>query len=102
MHLSRVWGLIFIAFSSQYLLTKAYNVWYDIHMNKIQSQIAELERKGWSLPRIAEELYIAHVTVEKWKSGDRYPSLEKLVIDALDQLAMKKRIPKKRHYREGK
>jgi lambda repressor-like predicted transcriptional regulator len=90
--------MILLAFSSQYLLTMAYNVWYTIYMNKIQSRIAELEKKGWSLPRIAEELHVAHVTVEKWKSGDRYPSLEKLVIDALDQLALKKRIPKKRHY----
>jgi lambda repressor-like predicted transcriptional regulator len=74
----------------------AYNVWYDIGMNKIQSRIAELEKKGWSLPRIAEELQVAHVTVEKWKSGDRYPPLEKLVIDALDKLALRKRIPRKR------
>jgi len=77
-------------------LTIAYNVWYDIYMNKIQSRITELEKKSWSLPRIAEELRVAHVTVEKWKSGDRYPSLEKLVIDALDELLKRKRIPKKR------
>ena len=65
-------------------------------MNKIQFRIAELEKKGWSLPRIAEGLHVAHVTVEKWKAGDRYPSLEKLVIDALDELLKHKRIPKKR------
>jgi transcriptional regulator with XRE-family HTH domain len=71
----------------------AYNVWYNVaQMNDVQSKIAELERKGWSLPRIAEGLHVAHVTVEKWKAGDRYPPLEKLVIDALDELLTRKRI----------
>lgn len=69
-------------------------------MNDVQSRIAELEEKGWSLPRIAEELQVAHVTVEKWKSGDRYPPLDKLVIDALDKLLERRRIPKKRRYQE--
>jgi len=91
--------MILLAISSQYLLTMAYNVWYDIYMNEIQSRIAALEKKGWSLPRIAEGLHVAHVTVEKWKSGERYPSLEKLVVDALDELLTRKRIPKKRQYK---
>ena len=68
-------------------------------MNKIQSRIAELEAKGWSLPRIAERLDVAPVTIEKWKSGDRYPPLDKLVIDAMDKLLLVKRIPKKRLYK---
>jgi transcriptional regulator with XRE-family HTH domain len=68
-------------------------------MNEVQSRIDKLERKGWSLPRIAERLHAASVTVEKWKSGDRYPPLDKLVIDALDELDKVKRIPKKRLYK---
>jgi transcriptional regulator with XRE-family HTH domain len=78
----------------------AYDVWYNIlAMNEVQSQINKLEKKGWSLPRIAERLHTASVTVEKWKSGDRYPSLDKLAIDALDELLKVKRIPKKRLYK---
>jgi hypothetical protein len=99
MPLSSIFRLIFVTFSSQYLLTKAYNVWYDIYMNKIQSRIAELEAKGWSLPRIAERLDVAPVTIEKWKSGKRYPPLDKLVIEAMDKLLLAKRIPKKRRYK---
>lgn len=78
----------------------AYDVWYTmLAMNEIQSRIDKLEKKGWSLPRIAERLQAAHVTVEKWKSGDRYPPLDKLVIDALDELLKVRRIPKKRRYK---
>jgi transcriptional regulator with XRE-family HTH domain len=81
-------------------LTITYSVWYILFMNDVQSRIAELEEKGWSLPRIAEELKVAHVTVEKWKAGDRYPTLDKLVIDALDKLIERRRIPKKRRYQK--
>ena len=74
-------------------------VWYTLReMNGVQSRIAELEKKGWTLAAIARELNVSHSVVEKWKSGDRHTRMEKLVIDVLDQLALKKRIPKKRRY----
>jgi len=74
-------------------------VWYTLReMNEVQSRIAELEKKGWTLAAIARELKVSHSVVEKWKAGDRHARLEKLVLDALAQLLIRKRIPKKRRY----
>jgi lambda repressor-like predicted transcriptional regulator len=67
-------------------------------MNGIQTKIAQLQEKGWTLAAIADEIEASHNAVEKWKAGDRYPRLEKPVLDALDQLLKRKRIPKKRRY----
>jgi len=71
-------------------------------MNDVRARIDELEKKGWTLASIADALNIAHVTVEKWKAGDRHTHFEKLVTDALDQLLTRKRIPPKRRYLKGK
>lgn len=95
-------GMILLAFSSQNLLTRVYNVWYNMaQMNHVQARIAELEKKRWTLAAIADELHVAHITVEKWKAGDRHTSLEKPVLDALDRLLTRKRIPKMRRYQKG-
>ena len=67
-------------------------------MNDVQVKIALLEEKGWTLAAIADEIVVAHNTVEKWKAGDRYPRPDKPIVDALDQLTGRKRIPKKRRY----
>jgi len=67
-------------------------------MNEVQSRIAQLQNKGWTLVSIAYELAVTPNAVEKWKAGDRYPHLEKPALDALDQLLKQKRIPKKRRY----
>jgi len=67
-------------------------------MNEIQSRITELEAKGWSLAAIADELQVAYNTVQKWKAGERNTRLEKPVLDSLDRLLERKRIPKKRRY----
>jgi transcriptional regulator with XRE-family HTH domain len=71
-------------------------------MNDVQTRIAELEAKGWSLAAIADALHIAHNTVESWKAGGRQTHFEKLVLDALDQLLIRKRIPPKRRSIKGK
>jgi transcriptional regulator with XRE-family HTH domain len=71
-------------------------------MNDVQARIAELEAKGWTLASIADELHIAHNTVESWKAGDRHTHFEKLVLDALDELLKRKRIPQKRRNPKGK
>jgi transcriptional regulator with XRE-family HTH domain len=71
-------------------------------MNDVQSRIAELEGKGWSLAAIADELQVAYITVQKWKAGERNTRLEKPVLDSLSRLLERKRIPKKRRYREKK
>ena len=68
-------------------------------MNDVQARLALLQEKGWTLAAIADELKASHNTVEKWKAGDRYPRLEKPIIDALYRLANVKRIPKKRRYK---
>ena len=74
-------------------------VWYTVRqMNKVQSRIAELERKGWTLAAISRELKVSQSVVEKWKAADRHARLEKLVLDALDQLLTRKRIPPKRKH----
>jgi transcriptional regulator with XRE-family HTH domain len=65
-------------------------------MNEVQSRISELEAKGWTLAAIADELQVAYITIQKWKSGERNTRLEKPVLDSLNRLMERKRIPKKR------
>ena len=72
-----------------------------IIMNDIQARIAKLQENGWTLAAIADKLEAGHNTVEKWKAGDRYPRLEKPIIDALNQLAKVKRIPPQKRYKKG-
>lgn len=67
-------------------------------MNEIQSRIAELEAKGWTLAAIADELRVAYNTVQKWKAGERNTRLEKPVLDSLARLLERRRIPPKRRY----
>ena len=67
-------------------------------MNAIQEKLAYLQDKGWTLAAMADELAITVNAVEKWKAGDRYPSNAKLVLNALDGLTRRKRIPKQRRY----
>ena len=68
-------------------------------MNKIQTKLAELQEKGWTLAAIADELEVTVNAVEKWKAGDRHPRNAKAVLMLLDQLMNKKRIPKQRRYK---
>ncbi len=70
-------------------------------MNDVQAKIAQLQEKGWTLAAIADEVGVAHNTVEKWKANDRYPRPDKPILDALGQLSKWKRIPKKRRYAKG-
>jgi len=67
-------------------------------MNDVQTRIAQLQEKGWTLTALADELSVTPNAVEKWKSGGRYPSNTKAVLAFLDQLVKRKRIPKKRRY----
>jgi hypothetical protein len=72
-------------------------------MNEIQIKIAQLEEKGWTLVAIADsgELEVHRNTVGMWKAGKRYPSLDKPVLDALNRLLKRNRIPKKKRYQKG-
>jgi ribosome-binding protein aMBF1 (putative translation factor) len=66
--------------------------------NPIQSKLASLQEKGWTLSALADELEQKVNTLEKWKAGDRNPANEKAVLTVLDILKKRKRIPKKRRY----
>jgi hypothetical protein len=97
MYLSRVFRLIFVTFSSQSLLTRIYYLCYNgIQMNDVQSRIAELQEKGWTLAAIADEVELTVNAVQKWKAGDHSPN--KATLAFLDQLLTRRRIPKKRRY----
>lgn len=69
------------------------------YMSEVQDRIAELQEKGWTLAALAGELGVTVNAVQKWKAGDRKPSNAKAVLVLLDQLAKRKRIPKKWRYR---
>jgi transcriptional regulator with XRE-family HTH domain len=71
-------------------------------MNDIQTKLAELESKHWTLAAIADELEVSYNTVQKWKADDRYPSMSKLIIEKLDELLERKRIPKQKRYTKGR
>jgi transcriptional regulator with XRE-family HTH domain len=68
-------------------------------MNDIQSKLAELQQKGWTLASLADELGLTSNALEKWKAGDRYPSNAKAVLALLDELLKRRRIPLKRRYK---
>ena len=67
-------------------------------MSEVQDRITELQEKGWTLAALADELGVTVNAVQKWKAGDRNPSNAKAVLVLLDQLAGRKRIPKRRRY----
>lgn len=70
-------------------------------MTEVQSKLVALQEKGWTLAAIADELGVAHNTVEKWKAGDRTPRGQKMVMASLDNLLRRKTVPKKRRYTPG-
>ena len=67
-------------------------------MNEIQARIADLKEKGWTLAALADELGVTVNAVEKWKAGDRQPANSKAIFVVMDEIAGRKRIPKKRRY----
>ena len=72
-------------------------------LNAVQTLITQLEEKGWTIVAIAdsEELKTHRNTVGMWKAGARYPRPDKPVLDALDRLLKRNRIPKKKRYTKG-
>jgi len=69
--------------------------------NPVQEKIALLEDKGWVPSSIARELHVTRDAVGKWKRGERYPSTDTLVLEALDRLLKRKHAPKKKLYARG-
>ena len=73
-----------------------------LQMNsEIQSIIADLVKRGWTLASIADELGVTSDTVENWRAGRRNATNAKGILAMLDKLLKKKRIPKKRRYAKG-
>jgi transcriptional regulator with XRE-family HTH domain len=70
-------------------------------MNDIQEKIAFLKKNGWTVTALSERIGQARVTVDKWKSGERYPANPKAILILLGQVSKEKRIPKKRRYAKG-
>lgn len=67
-------------------------------MNEAQERIIQLQEKGWTLAAVADELGLTVNAVEKWKAGSRHPASPKATLAMLDQLAKRKRIPKRKRY----
>ena len=70
-------------------------------MNEVQKRIHALQEKGWTLAAIADELEVTVNAVVKWKAGDRTPNSLKSVLEHLDRLLLKRRIPRQRRYPKG-
>ena len=75
-----------------------YVVWYSAAMNEVQTCLASLREKGWTWAAIADELGVTKNAVEKWVAGDRTPTNRKLILEYLDRLLLRQRVPKKRRY----
>jgi predicted transcriptional regulator len=71
---------------------------YDLIMNEVQELIAELQRKGWTLAAIADELGVDDATVYRWLNGLRSPANAVGVIAVLTGLLRRRRVPKRRRY----
>jgi DNA-binding transcriptional regulator YiaG len=69
--------------------------------NEVQSKIAQLVEKGWTLAAISDELGVKPDTVENWKAGRRNPTNAKPILGMMDTLIKKKQIPKQRRYAKG-
>ncbi len=69
------------------------------NVNDVQTKIADLQEKGWTLAAIADELGVTPNAVEKWKAGDRKPANPKATIAMMCRIVKWKRIPKKRRYK---
>ena len=67
-------------------------------MNAVQVMISGLEAKGWTQAAIARAVGVSYNAVQKWKAGDRRPSNYQVVLERLESLCQRKRIPKKRQY----
>jgi hypothetical protein len=83
---------------------RPYCVLLCLAMNEVQAKIAQLQEKGWTLAAIADSNELGGVhrnTIGMWKAGTRYPRLDKPILDALDRLLKRNRIPKKKRYAKG-
>ena len=69
-------------------------------MNDAQDLIEQLRGKGWTLSAIADEMGVTRNAVDGWRAGTRYPANSQAVKVVLEQLLQRKRIPKRKRYKE--
>ena len=55
-------------------------------MNDIQTVIENLRKQGWTLQAIADELGVRIGAVQRWRSGENYPVMDKLVRDRMNEM----------------
>ena len=72
------------------------SICYCTAVNAVLVRITDLEKRGWTLAAIARELGVSYNTVQKWKAGDRKPSNSRLVLEKLEELCRRKRVPRRR------
>ena len=70
-------------------------------MNEVQARLAALQEKGWTKAAIADELEVTVNAVVKWKAGHRTPNNRKSILEHMDRLLLKRRVPLKRRYQKG-
>jgi transcriptional regulator with XRE-family HTH domain len=68
-------------------------------MTEVQELIAELQKKGWTLAAIAEELGVDDASVYRWQKGMRSPANVVGVVAVLRRLLRRKRVPKRKRYK---
>ena len=66
-------------------------------MREVQGILGELSANGWTKAAIADEMGVAHFTVERWEKGRR-PANAVGVALALESLLRRRRVPKRRRY----
>lgn len=69
---------------------------------EVQTRLALLRQKGWTFANIARNIGQATVTIESWNAGIRSPANLQSVLASLDELATRKRIPKKKAYGQSR
>jgi transcriptional regulator with XRE-family HTH domain len=70
-------------------------------MREVQELIAELQKKGWTLAAIADELGVDDASVYRWLRGLRSPANEVGVLVVLRGLLQRRRIPKRKRYKRN-
>ena len=82
-------------------LSHWYAVCYCNSMTEVQERLKALQEKEWTLAAIADELGLTVNAIVKWKAGDRTPTNRKSILEHLDRLLLKRRVPRQRRYQKG-
>jgi transcriptional regulator with XRE-family HTH domain len=68
-------------------------------MTEVQELIEELQKKGWTLAAIADELEVDDASVYRWQKGMRSPANVVGVLAVLRGLLQRRRVPKRKRYK---